>query len=678
MPIYTIKTPRGDEVDIDAADEATAITGAQRWDHEDYARTEATKAGLSPDLVVRQMAKESGGDPSAVSPKGARGPMQLMPGTAQELGVDPDDPYQNIAGGVRYLKEMHDRFGGDERLALAAYNAGPGAVDRAGGVPDFAETQDYVRSLAGQSPPRLAAGSAPTAPTTAPRIQQPMVAPKVDQGLGFAKGVTDPIDHASNWLEGAIRGSGAEAPLTQMGAALRGAIPRKAVDFIDNPTAYFDAQKAQGRIPGKIGQFAGNVASTMWAPGGPLASGAITGALLSEGGSPAEVVRDAAYGAAGGKIGSSVVGGLGKALTGVTGDALTLAQKGIPLTVGRILGDRASKIEDSLTSAPLIGDFVRNAQRRSLEGANRAAFEDTLAHIGETLPKEINVGRDAYNYTKQTLSDAYDDVLSPLLLTKDAPWTAALGATKASLAKIGNPSVRKEALDTIKTEVLARFDKAGKMTGEEMKAAQEALTGHINDLSRGTKWQRDTAGILKGLKGDLEGLVGRVDPAAGQRLAKVNKAYSFLKPLEDAAAKPSSKDGIFTIPRLAMGAAKGKSKATLAGGKAPHQTLADAARILPSSVPDSGSAPRIFTGAGLTGLLGAFGGNLPVIGPAALPAAGLFGGAASLYTRGGQKLLTDLASRRPQVARVAGKNVQRLAAPAGKLGAVGVTTVSRQ
>lgn len=85
--------------------------------------------------------------PDAVSPKGALGLGQLMPGTARELGVDPFDPAQNLAGAARYLRLQLDAFGSLE-LALAAYNAGPGAVRKHGGVPPFAETRAYVREVA--------------------------------------------------------------------------------------------------------------------------------------------------------------------------------------------------------------------------------------------------------------------------------------------------------------------------------------------------------------------------------------------------------------------------------------------------------------------------------------------------------------------------------------------------
>lgn len=110
------------------------------------ARQYANEFGIPVDLFMRQIQSESAWNPAAVSPAGAIGFGQLMPATAQELGVDIMNPQENLYGAAKYLRQMHDRFG-DWRLALAAYNAGPGRVEQYGGIPPFKETQNYVSSI---------------------------------------------------------------------------------------------------------------------------------------------------------------------------------------------------------------------------------------------------------------------------------------------------------------------------------------------------------------------------------------------------------------------------------------------------------------------------------------------------------------------------------------------------
>lgn len=107
----------------------------------------ATKYDISPALLEALVWQESRWHSGAVSPVGARGLTQLMPGTARQMGVDPSDPNANLEGGARYLRQQLDSFGGDLEKALAAYNAGPGRVQQAGGIPRIAETQNYVAAI---------------------------------------------------------------------------------------------------------------------------------------------------------------------------------------------------------------------------------------------------------------------------------------------------------------------------------------------------------------------------------------------------------------------------------------------------------------------------------------------------------------------------------------------------
>jgi soluble lytic murein transglycosylase-like protein len=126
------------------SDQDAMATGAIR----DMARDYAARNRVSPALVTAVIETESSYNPRAVSPRGAMGLMQLMPEVARDLGVEnPFEPEENIRGGVTLLRRLLDKYHGDQRLALAAYNAGEGAVDRSGGVPDFPETREYVNRV---------------------------------------------------------------------------------------------------------------------------------------------------------------------------------------------------------------------------------------------------------------------------------------------------------------------------------------------------------------------------------------------------------------------------------------------------------------------------------------------------------------------------------------------------
>ena len=132
------------------ADESSppAYRVLSRTEIDKYVDEMSAKHKVDPELIRAVISAESGYNPTATSRKGAQGLMQLMPGTAQQLGVrDAYNPKQNIEAGVRYLRALLDKYDGDLDKALAAYNAGEGAVERAGGVPGIRETQNYVQKI---------------------------------------------------------------------------------------------------------------------------------------------------------------------------------------------------------------------------------------------------------------------------------------------------------------------------------------------------------------------------------------------------------------------------------------------------------------------------------------------------------------------------------------------------
>ena len=228
--------------------QAPAAGGAPQTTFRDLLTEQATALGIPVDLALAMVQQESGGRADAESSAGAQGFFQLMPETAAELGVDPMDPAQNITGGLRYFKQQLDAHDGDVRLALAAYNAGPGAVTEAGGlVPDFPETQDYVeRVLEGWR----GESSLPTpAPTQADELGTPRV-PSSQPGLITRVG--DTTERVSRLTPGggpgalhmAVRGMVRAKP----GESTSGAAGRQVVGAGKAMASAMDPRTFEGRI----------------------------------------------------------------------------------------------------------------------------------------------------------------------------------------------------------------------------------------------------------------------------------------------------------------------------------------------------------------------------------------------------------------------------------------------
>ena len=288
--------------------------------YDDYIRQAAEQNGIDPALLHSLFQTESGMNPNAVSPKGAMGLGQLMPGTARDMGVtDPFNPAQNIGGSAKYLGNMMGMFHGDPQLGLAAYNAGPGNVQKYGGIPPFAETQAYVPNvMAGMQPssPPMAAMSSPPASAVPPALP-----PAPDMGLS-------PLSDMPASLESSFNGGAKLAP---------GAISAEE----------FNAGSASAGMASSVGNFFKS------APGMATSAAALLNTDFEDPhsiGANAGSVGGAALGSMFGPVGSAVGGAAGSFL----GD-----------TIGGLFGDSSEEKAQKEAKKKKEQDYLLASMRRT-------------------------------------------------------------------------------------------------------------------------------------------------------------------------------------------------------------------------------------------------------------------------------------------------------------------------
>ena len=337
-----------------------------------------------------------------------------------------------------------------------------------------------------------------------------------------------------------------------------------------------------------------------------LQSGAIGGATMA-----ATTPGDATVRLKAGLLGAAGAGGgtalgnyaAGRSRIGANPDAVALMQQGISLTPGQNAGGVLKTIEDKAASWPLVGNVIQNARTRGIEDFDRAAFNRVLTPlqaVDNTIQPASTVGREGFQNLKQTMTDAYGNLLPKLNnIHADAQFQSDMSQLKQLASNL--PKDRADQFNNlIDYYVTSRFNPAGRMSGETMKQVE-------SDLGRESLGYRGSADFdsrklgdaLRQAQDNLREMVKRTNPANGDDLQKVNEAFANYARLRQASSMQgtAANAGLFTPAQLNNAVRAGDKtagKSAYASGNALMQDLTDPAmRIMPSRVPNSGTADRL-------------------------------------------------------------------------------------
>lgn len=604
---------------------------------------EAHARGIDPELALRVMLAESGGNHNAVSPKGAIGAMQLMPATARDLGVNPNDPAQNARGGVEYLARQLERFR-DPRLAVAAYNAGPGNVQKYGDVPPFKETQNYVNKIIGnrqQQPQQpsndgsaifgLSGVSQPQAQggfngadlfkqeSATPAQATPQAVPKQELHRE-QRSLIDGILNSP--IGGAIRGI---RDIPDAGAQLL----LRSLESIAPAGSYFEkyikserqnveainrnAQKdylenwRQGKLEGvDVGRIAGNIIGTLPAAavaaptsiGGAAGYGSIVGALSN----PVDTTKNGENtDFLGEKLGQAASGAIGGAAGAAIGKGLSRLIKPIPRLPdsGRLIGiDAANRLGVNLTPGQNTGSLglrqVESVLERTpgsagpmnvIKDANQQAVNSAVARsIGES---GNSLNEAVIASAKDRLGKEFERLSASTNLNLGSTFTNAVKTLEASNNSLG--SFKNSQISDL---VEKGFELAAKGTldGRAYQTLRSRLTDRASDAfkSGNSEYGRAIKSIVSALDDTAR---SGLTPATQKAWDAVRAQYANLKTI----TKGNVISAGNVSPSLLANSLRTNNPDAFKAG-AVKSPLMDVARyaefIKPSMVPNSGTAER--------------------------------------------------------------------------------------
>jgi hypothetical protein len=514
-------------------------------------------------------------------------------------------------------------------------------------------------------------------------------------GLGDAiKGGVQSMAHGGAWLANKV------APDAQFTKDLNAAVPQIDQTIQNQEQQYTTQRQGNGVDWGRLGgNLVGSAPLAAMAPEtagigliGRAAVGAGMGAansLLTPVTNPDQPYADQKFsqlgtGALVGGAAVPVTGAVGGAISGVTDAARQrLAQAGVTMTPGQMLGGALQRVEDKLTSVPVLGDFIKNAQQRSVQSFNRATYNEALAPIGGTLPRNVPVGSDAVANVRQQIGSVYNSIEPRAQVTADQNLSGDVNAIRANLAQ-NAPSALQQFDNVVQNQLAGKLQGGtvpqggglpigGVMNGKQWGDARSTIASIARNRITGnsTPDDRVLADALDDLNDAINNAVGRSSPPdILPTLNHANAAYAQYKQIERAAgsAGASNNGNVFTAAQFANAVRSGSTAAQKSTNSGLNgQLAADATNVLGSKYPDSGTVGRSL----LTLGLGAAAGH--AVAPGVMVPAALGIGIGSLpYTAYGQRLAQALMMNRPALAAPVGNAVSRFGPALGAALAPGV------
>ncbi|WP_301542074.1 transglycosylase SLT domain-containing protein [Ralstonia sp. 3N] len=595
-------------------------------------------------------------------------------------------------------------------------NAGfvPGQVPQQDLQADTGSDDPILAALSGKSAPQAAAAPAAAADdpimaalsgkaTGAPGPQTPAPANPSPQQLSFldrfGQGVRDPLDAGAQLLAHAVPDGIANAvnsatgyvnnlpvigPVTKA-LGMTPATPGQIDQGIQTrEQQYQAARKAAGQTGVDFARVTGNVVGSAplaalapeTAGMGILGNAAVGAGMGAANGALTPVTEGAdfwkqkggqiAMGAGTGAVAAPIASALGNAVAGFGGAAQRkLADAGVTMTPGQILGGGFARTEDKLTSIPVLGDLIKNAQQRSVQSFNRATYNEVLSPLGQTYSGPV--GSEGVKAVQQTIGAAYDNALSKMTFRATDPMFQQDITNLAQMAKGLPPAQQQAFTNVLQTQIFGKLGPQGMMDGQALKGAQSELSRIARGYGGDASFDNRQLGAAIGeIKNAVDASIQRYNaPEAVQGLAKANAAWANFARLRGAAASTGAMNngGVFTAAQLnsaVRSADKSVGKGATATGNALMQDFATAGQnVLGSKYPDSGTAGRSILGL----LAGAAAGHAFLPAEAAIPAAIGAGVAALPYSAIGQRLAQNLLMSRPAGAQALAEGVRRFGVP---------------